>query len=280
MDTCTQICGFELEKYAITMKSGQIREGIYIHLQDTNGNKATGEVAPLPGRSLETLDDAYKNLEKLKENFLKNHLEPFALHPSVMFGMQMALYSLQNQKKSSDAEVTRLYSSAPTFFHKGPVKLKMGHLSIDEAAAFFHKCDRGEKSIRIDLERKWDLEKSVAFCTKINTDSIVYIEDPVENYSDLEVFYEKTGVQFAIDNFLSFQPVEKMKTLKGLHSIVVKPSLVGGLHECKELQKAFTPIPISLSSLYESEVGINHIKLISSILCPGKPAGVDTLKLL
>jgi O-succinylbenzoate synthase len=280
MSTCAQICGFELEKYAAKMKSGNIREGIYIHLKDTDGNEATGEVAPLPGRSLETLDDVYKNLEQLRNNFLNNNLEPFALHPSVMFGMQMAIYSLQNQKKPAEVEITGLYLSAPAFCPKGPVKLKMGHLSIEKAAAFFRKCDSGEKSIRIDLERKWDLEKTLAFCALVDTASIVYIEDPVTNYSDLETFYEKTGVEFAIDNFLAFQPAERIKTLKGLHSIVVKPSLVGGLHECRQLQQAFAPIPISLSSLYESKIGIDHIKLISSILCPNMPAGVDTLKLL
>ena len=276
----THICSFELEKYSITMKSGNIREGVYIHLKDTEENEAIGEIAPLPGRSLESLDDAYINLQTLRNNFLNNKFTPFALHPSVMFGMQMALYSLQNQRKTPSLEITKLYFSPPLFTPKGPIKLKMGDMSMDDAVSFFHKCDRNEKVIRIDLERKWDLEKTVSFCKKVNTPSILYIEDPVSNYCDLETFYEETGVMFAIDNFLTFQPAERIKKLKGLHSIIIKPSLVGGLHECKALQDAFAPIPVSFSSLFETKVGIDHIKLISSILCPNTPAGIDTLKFL
>ena len=100
------------------------------------------------------------------------------------------------------------------------------------------------------------------------------------NYSDIEPFYKEAGVMYAIDQFLSFQPPERMKNLVGLHTIIVKPSLVGGIHECRELQKAFSGIPITFSSLYETKVGINHIKLISKILCGDAPVGVDTLKFL
>ena len=280
MNTLEKICSFELEKYTKRFTFGGIAEGIYIHLQDTSGRKSVGEVSPLPGRSLETLDMVLLDLNKFKNNFLENTLVPFALHPSVMFGLQMALYSLQNDDPIFFPPITKLYMKAPIIPSRGPVKLKLGNYSLDDALIFYNKFSRKDRTIRIDLERKWDLEKSVAFCKKINPSSLLYIEDPVTNYIDLEAFYKETNVQYAIDMFLPFQPVEKIKLLEGLHSIIVKPSLTGGLNECRALQQAFFPIPISLSSLFETSVGINHIKVISSILCGQSPVGVDTLKFL
>jgi o-succinylbenzoate synthase len=281
MKTQAQICSFDIEKYAKEYTFGGFREGFLVHLKDTDGNEATGEIAPLPGRSLETLDEAYANLQQLKNNFLDNNLTPFPLQPSVMFGMQMAFYSLQNPKAKASPAMTKLYLEPPTLFgSKGPVKLKLGHLSVDDAIAFFNKFKRSEKNIRIDLERKWELEKTLEFCEKIDTSSILYIEDPVMTFSDLEIFYEKTNVEYALDQFLAFAPPQVIKTLKGIHSIIVKPSLCGGLHECRQLQELYAPVPISISSLFETSVGIKHIKLISSMLCPDSPVGCDTLKFL
>ena len=281
MNTCTQICSFEIEKYCMKMSNDTLREGFYIHLKDTDGNSATSEVSPFAGRSLETLDEAYENLTLLRNKFLENDLTPSPLYPSVMFGMQMALYSLGHSDPFTWPPIIKLYTKPPLFYGSfGPVKLKLGDYSLNEAIAFFKKFKRKEQTIRIDLERKWDIEKTVSFCKEIDTSSILYIEDPVMNYSDMEPFYKEAGVMYAIDQFLSFQPPERMKNLVGLHTIIVKPSLVGGIHECRELQKAFSGIPITFSSLYETKVGINHIKLISKILCGDAPVGVDTLKFL
>ncbi len=280
MSMTGQICSFELEKYAKRFSFGGIREGVYIHLKGTDGRKSTGEVAPLPQRSLETLDMVLSDLNRFKNNFLDNNLTPFALHPSVMFGMQMALYSLQNDDPIFFPPITKLYLTPPIFGARGPVKLKLGDYSLTDAISFYNKFSRKDKTIRIDLERKWGLQKSIEFCKKINTFPLLYIEDPVTNYTDLEKFYRETGVEFAVDHFIPFQPIEKIKALEGLHSVIIKPSLVGGLRECRSIQAAFAPIPISLSSLFETSVGINHIKVISSILCGEDPVGVDTLKFL
>ena len=264
MKTAAQITSFEIEKYAKKSKLGFVREGFFVHLQDTEGNKSTGEVAPLSGRSMETLEEAYQNLMKVRSNFLSNDLTPLPLYPSVMFGMQMALFCLQENRDIPSLEETKLYLKPPLLPSSGPVKIKLGHLPLDEAIAFYQKMARKEKNVRIDLERKWELDKTLAFCRAIDPSYLLYIEDATTTYSDLETFYRKSGIPFAIDAFLSFQPPERIKKLEGLHSIVVKPSLVGGIHQCRELQKAFDPIPLSFSSLFETKVGINHIKLIAS----------------
>ena len=279
MKTAAKLCGFEIENYTKKMSTGTFREGFYIHLKDTEGNSSTGEVAPFLGRSLESLDSAYSNILKIKDNFLNNSLSPSPLYPSVMFGMQMALYSIQNKPQKLNNPVSALYYDPPSKKLEGKVKLKMGSLSVEEAIGFYLKVASSRKvKICIDLERKWDITKTVLFCSQVDTRSILYIEDPVTNYSDLENFYNTTGVMYAIDIFLSFQPPEEIKKLKGLHSVIIKPTLVGGIHECSRLKDVFNPIPISFSSLFETSIGIDHIRLIASILCPEEYVGVDTLK--
>jgi len=163
MNTLEKICSFECEKYTKRFTFGGIREGIYIHLQDTSGRKSVGEVSPLPGRSLESLEVALLELNRFKNNFLEKNLTPFALHPSVMFGLEMALRSLQNDSPIISPPVTKLYMKAPIIPSKGPVKLKLGNYSLDDAVIFYNKFSRRDRTIRIDLERKWDLEKSAAF---------------------------------------------------------------------------------------------------------------------
>lgn len=253
------------------------REGIYVTVKN-GSRKSTGEISPLPGRSIETFKMAKENISETIKRFTSNGTITPSVYPSVSFGLESALFGLSSQTPPPSAIITKLLIAKPKNKPKGPVKIKLGHLSIDQAIDLFNFCNTKEANIRIDLERKWSLEKSCKFFSLIDTSNIVYVEDPVTYYSNLEAFYQKTSIPFAIDQFLFFQPAEKIKLLCGLHSIVVKPSLVGGLEKCKKLQKIFHPIPISLSSLMETEIGISHIITLSHILCENAPIGVDTLK--
>jgi O-succinylbenzoate synthase len=274
MNPFSEIDSFKLENY--TLKN---RKGIYLHIEK-NKKSAIGEVSPLPGRSIETLEMAVDQLEGVKKSLLDGYCDFFPLYPSVLFGLKTALYSLDHIPPPFSSEITSLFLEPPLVAPKGNVKLKLGNYGIEEAIKFYETFRRKEKNIRIDLERKWELSKTVTFCKKIDTSLLLYIEDPVKEYDDLTPFYEETKVAFALDMFLAFHSTEEIKLLKGLYSIIVKPSLVGGLEECRALQAAFFPIPISLSSLFETSIGINHIKILSSILCGNDPVGVDTLKFL
>lgn len=272
------IVSFDVEIYEKIFTWNKKRRGIIITLQDSEGSIGKGEIAPFKGRSLETFDESLSQVMKLKDTFFDKDRVPFALYPSVMFGMEMAMHDVQKSSSNADVEITTLLMHPPKKPPFGPLKLKLGNLDIDEAADFFNKCKSKEQNIRIDLERKWGLDKTIDFCKQVDASKIVYIEDPTTNYSDLERFYIETNIPYAIDNFLTFQPPEVLKILKGLKSIVVKPSLIGGLSHCTILKELFSPIDIVISSLYESEVGIHHLKTISSILS-SQPAGIDTLKL-
>ena len=64
--------------------NGNIREGAFIRLETKNGRVGWGEVAPLPGFSKETLEEAI-------QDWIKGHI--FS-SPSVQWGHASALFDL------------------------------------------------------------------------------------------------------------------------------------------------------------------------------------------
>lgn len=92
-----------LYRYQLPMDSGVIlrnekltqREGFIVELTE-NGRTARGEIAPLPGFSRETLEEAGVQAQALLELWVNGHaIEWDAQHPSVAFGLSMAHYELE-----------------------------------------------------------------------------------------------------------------------------------------------------------------------------------------
>ena len=74
------------------------REGLIIQIKDAQGNHGEGEIAPLTGVHLESLEDAEINLV----NILEGKKAEFKVLHSVCFGLEMAwnvyLTKIQDQK--------------------------------------------------------------------------------------------------------------------------------------------------------------------------------------
>lgn len=93
----------KLYRYALPMDSGVIlrdnrlkeREGFVVELSD-GGRIGRGEIAPLPGFSTETMDEAYTQIvEQLISWQQGNQPDYELLAPSVAFGLSMALLELE-----------------------------------------------------------------------------------------------------------------------------------------------------------------------------------------
>lgn len=63
---------------------GGIREGLFIRLKSETGRVGWGEVAPLPGFSKETLEEALEDLIEGNDSF----------YPSVQWGLASAMLDL------------------------------------------------------------------------------------------------------------------------------------------------------------------------------------------
>jgi O-succinylbenzoate synthase len=206
-----------------------------------------GEIAPLPGFSRETFAEA-------KEEVLTvfPHLERATL-PSVRWG-----YSCSRQTLTSiNMPLAGLGVKAdyPT------LKLKLGSLGLEEALDLV-KAHYKNHRLRLDFNRKWPLEKAVAFARHFHADDFDYLEEPTE---DLVAFSKLTGFPIAIDETLPYIP--PIPTLK---AIVVKPMILGFIPEPPP------NVELILSSSHETDLGLVHIANAAQKLQLKGAIGLDT----
>ncbi len=240
------------------------RKAILLNL---NGN--WGEIAPLPGWSKETLEEA--------EGQLRAHLEghvPFEnLFPSVAFGVESAMTPLPDIDLPISSLLMGTYEQiikkAETLSTKS-VKLKISGLSKTEAKDLIYKL-KDRFSLRIDLNRAWDLKEAAEFFAEFKPDDFDYIEEPLKNPAELKFF----PLPIALDESLLEVAIESLPNLK---AIVYKPTLLGGLSRCKTFLRYNKPIV--LSSAFESGIGLLNIAAIAQNLDLTSPIGIDTCTFL
>lgn len=221
------------------------RKGLILQIDD-----GWGEIAPLPGFSKETFDDAKKEILNV---LLENRQRTL---PSVIFGFSCA------QKPFIS---TPLKVALCALHHPKPgcttLKLKLGHLKVDEAIDLV-KQYVGKYRLRLDFNRKWMLDQALVFAKSFLPTDFEYLEEPINTYEDLIRFSVLTQFPIAVDESLREHSCLNIPTLK---FAVIKPMLWGLIPKL--------PIPLVLSSSYESSLGILQI----AQLAEGEiPQGLDT----
>lgn len=126
---------------------GQIREGFLLRLK-TEKKEGWGEIAPLPGFSHESLEEAL-------EDFLT---ATYSL-PSVQFGYLAALLHLSDQAPMRSIPIK--------------IKTKVGHLTLQEAL----QTVKPTSQMRVDFNRKWTLEEALTFAKHFPDTE--YFEEPL-----------------------------------------------------------------------------------------------------
>ena len=217
------------------------REGLILQIDDE-----WGEIAPLPGWSLETFSEAKQEiLDVLREN-----KKPTL--PSVLFGL--------STKPLSPVKVRLSALNSPRTGCT-TLKLKLGHLTIDQAVARV-KQYVGKYRLRLDCNRKWTLSQALLFASHFCSTDFEYLEEPVDTYSDLIRFSLKTQFPIAVDESLRERSCLDIPTLT---AAVIKPTLWGHIPKLS--------CPIVFSSAYESSLGILQIARFADHEIP---QGLDT----
>lgn len=235
----------KLYQYKIPSPHCTTREGLILQI-DTGW----GEIAPLPGFSKETLVEAKKEIL----SFLHKNIKPTL--PSVRFGLSCA---------SKPFDTSPLKVPLCAFKKLRPdctsLKLKLKNIPVKEAISLV-KSYIGKVHLRIDCNRSWTLEEALLFASHFSPSDFEYLEEPVRSFSDLCRFSHLTKFPIAVDESLREQSCFHIPTLK---SAIVKPMLMGEIPEL--------PIPVVLSSSYESSLGILQIARFAS---PHIAHGLDT----
>jgi O-succinylbenzoate synthase len=240
----------QLYQYKLPMLGGGFREGLILRL-----GAGFGEIAPLPGFSRETLQEAREEALRLFPAF------PDATPslPSVRFGLESACHPLPVSFKVS---VNALNHHRNGF---QALKLKMGHLSLEEALRLLKQTPK-HLELRLDFNRQWPLDRLLAFAAHFTPDDFAYLEEPTFQFSDLLSFSRLTGFPIAVDESIPSVPYWEIPTLKAL---IVKPTILG------TVPVAPPGVELIFSSAYESGIGILHLARLSMQYNPKRPHGLD-----
>lgn len=241
--------------FRLPLEGGTYREGLILQIGD-----GYGEIAPLPGWSPETFQEAKEEAVRLLPSFP----DAAPTLPSVQWGFQCAKLPFPKRIKIPLNALEKHQEGCRA------LKLKLGSLDVKEAIAKVKNAPPNVK-LRLDFNKQWSLAQLLAFVESFPPDQFDYFEEPCNNFPDLLLFSKQTGFPIAVDESIPLVPFWEIPTLKAL---VIKPTILGTIP---------TPPPgveLIFSSAYESGVGTLHLARLAMQHNPSRPHGLNPYFLL
>ena len=283
-------------------------------MSESTGLTARGEIAPLPGLSKESLDEAVKQLEPILPLLLGRNVESLdqveafmdelsPLFPSVRCGLEMALVSLlaASQKQTlaqflcqhpvqivpicflvrgnTDREVL-MDRIGTNSFKENSVKIKLGHQPLEEAIEFIRSLLSilpQTVLLRLDVNRAWDMKPLQTLASSIQMDRIEYIEEPLKELSELDV--KGDSLRIALDESLSLLNPAHFVLPPYVSALVLKPMMLGGILTTLKWANVAKKQGryVVISSSYESPTGLDQLEQLACALQrPGVASGLGT----
>lgn len=296
----------KLYRYELPMDSGVIlreqrlkhREGFVVELS-SGGDVGRGEIAPLPGFSVETMDEVYSQLvEQLELWHQGAELKLDELYPSVAFGLSMAQLELNKELPANGSyQAAPLCSGDPdellpklnAMTGEKVAKIKVGLYEPirDGMLVSLFLESIPDLTLRLDANRAWSAEKAEQFAKKIAPSlrgRIAFIEEPCQVPGDSFSFAINTGIAIAWDETLQHAIRKddfKLEDLNGAKAIVIKPTLIGSVERCIELIDKAKSLGIKavVSSSIESSLGLTQLARFAHWQLPDEVPGLDTVGL-
>ena len=308
------------KKYTLNFKrpSGTSRgvlttkETWFLILEEEN-NFGIGECGIL--RTL-SIDDRSDYEEKLKWTCQNIHLPKDELlaelveFPSIQFGVEMALLSLQSQ------DPFQLFPSAFTNGEKGIpingliwmgeeafmheqiqqkleqgfscIKLKIGAIDFDKEIALLQsirkKYSASEIELRVDANGAFQPQEALQKLQRLSELDLHSIEQPIKQgqFSEMAKLCAKTPLPIALDEELIgvFSVTKKEELLQTIQPqyIILKPSLIGGFKGTQEWIDLAEKQNIGwwITSALESNIGLNAISQFTFMQDSNMPQGLGT----
>lgn len=222
------IADFKIFLYTIPLKQNlmirgqelKCRQGLVLQLTDEQGTSSLGEIAPLPGLSLETLEEARTEVLSLKTKICNQTLpdgleqlnggfsswiEEMKLFPSVRFGIETAVLNLKASAKNIplaallhgnyDQHVPvnglligakeTIVDQARDMVEQGyrAIKLKVGASDLEEdieKVKAVSEAIQRKALLRLDANQSWDFDQALRFGKAIGPAAVEYIEEPFD----------------------------------------------------------------------------------------------------
>ncbi|WP_279022692.1 o-succinylbenzoate synthase [Gibbsiella quercinecans] len=291
-----------LYRYQLPMEAGVVlrnqrlktRDGLLLHLQQGE-QQGWGEIAPLPGFSLETLAEAQSALLAWLPVWLRGGQPAESGLPAVAFGTSCALAELSGAlPPQADYRTAPLCTGDPDALFallaalpgEKIAKVKVGLYEAVRDGMIVNMLLEAlpDLKLRLDANRSWPLAKAQGFAKYVNPawrDRIAFLEEPCKTRDESRAFAQATGIAIAWDESVRDADFV-VQAEPGVAAIVIKPTLVGSLARCRVLvtQAHQAGLTAVISSSIESSLGLTQLARLAQWLTPGTVPGLDTLHLM
>lgn len=278
---------FDFYRYSLAMRGGVRRQGVLLRLKASDGLCGWGDAAPLPGWSVESLEDVM--------DFIKSPERVFDRPSSLVCAIESARASVFPLHRGNthtgdlplnallDGSFGEIVQQAGDVLARGCecLKIKVAGLSSGELPALLQSLSGLASKrcrFRIDSNRSWDFETALHIAESLRDFPVDYLEEPLRDSRMLPDLIEKSPVGIALDETLREVEPSGLAAYKGAAALVLKPTLMGGFHACSlfaDAGAALGMVPV-VSACYESGIGIHALgRFAMSLQNPGS-AGLDT----
>ena len=297
--SCFRIFRYRLplaEPLALAGRVVHEREGVLIGLEVDSGASGWGDVAPLPGFSRESLEDAVNRAGRFRGSTCaaprsipdgaarirgqgsRRRRRPLRRSGSAV---ETALANLAVRVERGtgpdlscfDGAVpvsgllagsgARVLAQARRMRDAGcrAVKLKVGMRSVAEDVALARavRAVLGDGiALRLDANRSWSPAQAVRFGRALGAAGIEYLEEPLRDPSRLEEFSDATGIPVALDESLLELRPDDLERHRAVGAVILKPTLLGGIESARRWIARALEMNIRpvVSGCFESGVGI------------------------
>lgn len=270
------------------------RDGLLVALSE-DGREGWGEISPLPGFSLETLEQAQEAVLAWVDTWLAGQESDWPSEPSAAFGLSCALAELQGAlPQAADYRAAPLCTGDPdelvvalaAMTGEKVAKVKVGLYEAVRDGMVVNLLLEAipDLRLRLDANRAWTPLKAQQFAKYVNPDyrpRIVFIEEPCRSREDSRAFAQETGIAIAWDESLR-EAGFCFAAEPCLSAVVIKPTLTGSLQRVREQVDAAHALGLTavISSSIESSLGLTQLARIAAWLTPQTLPGLDTLSLM
>ncbi|SHK15962.1 o-succinylbenzoate synthase [Rhodothermus profundi] len=299
----------------ISLPSGaRVRQGWLIQIQQAEA-VGWGEVAPLPGFSRETLDEAGRILQDRLFRLtsfppeitwaewaeaVEQSLE--SVPASVRWGVELALAQCQAARRGKRLDtwlapdplpMVSINALIPIDWREHPerlqairaagyqaVKVKVGQHAPKEAAQdvrLLRNLLGPEVELRVDANRAWSLREALTFAEAIADRNVAYLEEPLRDPAELHDFVRRSPVPVALDETLAEQPDVPLHCWEGVAAVVLKPALIGGLLRAWQRAREANALGMTVvwSAAFETGVGTRGLLALAAASHSKAAAGLD-----
>lgn len=288
------------------------KETYFLRLEDESapGVYGIGECAVFRGLSADDVPEYEDKLKELCANIGRDEATDLQSFPSIMFGLQTAIYDISNGGRmlpfpsaftegeagipinglvwmgSKDEMLSRIREKIEAGFTT--IKLKVGAIDFDselEMVKFIRSCYSADTlTIRLDANGGFTPENALQRLSEFAKYGIHSIEQPIKagQWEEMRRLCDNSPIDIALDEELIgiFTPERMGEMLDAVKPryIILKPSLVGGFSGSQMWmqQAAVRGIGGWITSALESNVGLNAIAQWTARMGADMPQGLGT----